>query len=265
VLDRSIGHPLSFQRIIPALQKRFPEWAENFPAYLPPLLEVEAAEHRKAHRIVVASSFTRRTLIENGVPNEKIEINPYGVDTQRFSPSPRPCSGRQLRFVFLGALSARKGLPLLLRAWRSLSTEGAELWLVGPVSEANARLLKPMPGLKVIGKIPHEELPALLRQCDVLVFPSYFEGFGLVILEALACGLPVIATEATAAPDLIKHGVEGYIVPTGDLEALRDALQRFIFSPSDLERMSCAARLCAERYSWDAYGDRWFEILHNMV
>lgn len=265
VLDQSIGHPMSYQALFPSLRECFPEWVEDLQPRLPRLLLAERAEHRHARRIVVASSFTRRTLIQNGVAGEKIAMNPYGVDLDAFCPVPRPDSSRPLRFVFLGSLGARKGVPLLLQAWSSLSTSDAELWLAGPLSAHHARLIPPLPGLRVMGKKPHRELPGLLSQCDVLVLPSYFEGFGLVLLEALAAGMPIIATDATAAPDLITNGVEGYVIPAGNVEALRDALQRFIHSPGDLAHMSPAARRCAECYSWEAYGDRWVNLLQQVV
>jgi starch synthase len=265
LLDQSIGHPLSYRAIFPMLRQKFPGWAEDFPPRFPEQLKAEKAEHRLASRIVAASSFTRRTLIEQGVPAEKIVVNSYGVDLDKFSAGLRGDSSRPVRFVFLGSLGARKGVPLLLESWRSLAPTAAELWLVGPVSEGNARLIPALPGLRLIGKVPHRELPELFRQCDVLVLPSYFEGFGLVLLEAMAAGLPIIATDATAAPDLITQGIEGYVIPVGDGEALRDAMQRFIKSPGDLARMSPAARLAAERFSWDAYGDRWLDILRQVV
>ena len=89
-------------------------------------------------------------------------------------------------------------------------------------------LIPPLPHLRRLGHYPYRELPALLRQCDVLVFPSYCEGFGLVLLEALASGLPIITTDATAGPDLIQDGVEGRLIPSGNLEALCEAMQSFI-------------------------------------
>jgi len=82
-------------------------------------------------------------------------------------------------------------------------------------STRHARLIPTLPGLRVIGRVPHRELPGMLCQCDVLVLPSYFEGFGAVLLEAMAAGLPIIATDSTAAPDLIANGVEGYVIPRG--------------------------------------------------
>ena len=153
----------------------------------------------------------------------------------------------------------------MLQAWRSLESVEAELWLVGAISEQHKHLIPALKNLRVVGKVPHRELSDLLSQCDVLVLPSYFEGLAQVQLEALAAGLPIIATEATGATDLITNGVEGYIIPIGDINALRDAMQRFIASPGDLEHMSPAARYCAERYSLDAYGDRWMDLLRRVV
>jgi starch synthase len=154
---------------------------------------------------------------------------------------------------------------VLLEAWRSLASLGAELWLVGSVKARHAHLIPPLKGLRQIGKVPHEELPALLSQCDVLVFPSYFEGLAQVQLEALAAGLPIIATNASGATDLIADGREGYIIPVGDAEALCEAMLNFIKGTADLAVMSPAARLCGERYSWEAYGDRWIDMLDQVV
>jgi glycosyltransferase involved in cell wall biosynthesis len=265
ILDQSIGHPSSYQSLLPALCERFPQWAQDCEPRRPQVIQAESSEHRLASKIVVASSFTRRTLIENGVPSGKIITNPYGVDLGRFSPLWRPAPSRPLRFLFLGTLSVRKGVPLLLDTWRGLSPRDAELWLAGPLTRQHAALIPSLPGLRVIGKTPHRELPRLLRECDVLVFPSYFEGFGLVLLEAMAAGLPVIATDATAAPDLITNGVEGLIIPAGSAEALSEAVQFFLRFPENLFPMSAAARRCAERYSWDAYGNRWANLLSHVA
>ena len=263
ILDRTTGHPLAFQKILPPLHRKFPEWVTDVLPRLPRLLAAEQTEHRYAARIVVASSFARRTLVENAVPAEKIVVNPYGVDLDSFFPVSRPDSSRPFRFVFVGSITASKGVPLLLDAWRALAPSDAEMWLVG--QREHKRKIPVLPGLRPIGKLPHRELPNVLRQCDVLILPSYFEGFGLVLLEALAAGLPIIATDATAAPDLITHGVEGYIVPVGDVEALQDAMQRFTASSADLALMSRAARSAAERFTWDAYGNRWMEILKQVA
>ena len=265
VLDRSTAHPSSYQRLFPLLVRQFPEWGFDLAPHHPQLAAAVDFEHLRANRIVVASSYSLRTLLENGVPEEKIAIIPYGVDLEKFLPSPSHQPSRPLRFLFLGSIGIRKGVPLLLEAWRSLDVGDSELWLAGPISSRHKRLIPRLRGLRLLGKVPNPSLPGLFRHCDVLVFPSFSEGFGLVLLEAMASGLPVISTDATAAPDIITNGVEGYVVPAGDLEALRIALRRFIDSPGDARAMSAAARRRAERYTWDAYGDRWYRLLHQVV
>lgn len=263
-LDQSISHPLANQEIMRGVAQRFPQWGETIEERLPQVLACEHQEYQLSTRIVAASSFTKKTLMSYGIAADKIIINPYGVDLQAFYP-PESSGTRQrpLRFLFLGLISARKGVPLILEAWRKLALKDAELWLVGPLTESVRALIPELPGLKVMGKFHRQDLPNLLRQCDVLAFPSYCEGFGLVLLEALASGMPIITTDATAGPDLIQDGVEGQLIPTGDLDALCEAVRNLAREPDKLERMAHAARRCAERFSWEAYGDRWQQILQD--
>lgn len=263
-LDQSIAHPETKESVLRAVASRFPKWSEDIEPRLPVVLNSEKLEHKLATKIVVASSYTKETLIRQGVEADKIIINPYGVDLQKFNPPvERQPDGRPVRFLFLGALSARKGIPLLLEAWASLALKDCELWLVGPVAERERRLIPDLPGLYVKGKYPFEELPSLLQGCDVLVFPSYCEGFALVLLEALASGMPIISTEATAAPDLIQDGIEGLLIQSGNLDALCQAMKFCADNPEKLKSMGAAARRCAERFSWDSYGDRWKHILNE--
>jgi glycosyltransferase involved in cell wall biosynthesis len=263
-LDQSISHPLVNQEIMEGVARRFPDWREEIEVRLPVVLDCERREYELATRIVAASTFSKQTLISQGVPAEKINVNPYGVDLQLFHPpaAPRERNARPFRFLFLGLLTARKGVPLLLEAWRRMGLKDAELWLAGPATERARALVPELPGLKYVGKYPHRDLPDLLRQCDALVFPSYCEGFALVLLEALASGMPIITTEATAGPDLIQDKVEGRLVQVGDTDALCEAMQTLAAAePEQFERMSRAARRRAEEFSWDAYGDRWQQLL----
>lgn len=265
ILDQTISHPLANQTIMEGVARRFPDWQEDIEPRLPEVLAGEQREHRLATRITVASSFSKQSLVAQGVAADKITVNPYGVELDSFQPPPTPRRREPLRFLFLGLLSARKGVPLLLEAWRKLNLKNAELWLVGPVPEAARSLIPDLPGLKVLGRRAHQELPELLRQCDVLVFPSYCEGFALVLLEALASGMPVITTDATAGPDLIADGVEGRLIASGDLDALSEAMLECARDPDRVERMSVAARRCAERFTWEANGDRWQELLRGLA
>jgi glycosyltransferase involved in cell wall biosynthesis len=264
-LDQSISHPLFNESILREVVRRFSEWREDFEPKPALMLNAEIQEYNLATKIVAASYYTRQTLISEGVDAGKIVVNPYGVDLLRFHPSDSSRLHRPLRFIFVGSISARKGVPLLLEAWKALALKDAELWIVGPIAAHLRPLLPSLPGLKFLGKRPHEELPGLLRQGDVFVFPSFCEGFGLVLLEALASGLPIITTEATAGPDLISHETEGLLIKSGDLNALSHAIQFFVDNPDRVRTMSEAARRCAEKYTWEAYGDRWNQLLQDSL
>lgn len=264
-LVQTIAHPLVNQATSQRLARRFPEWQTTLECRLPNVLACENQEHKLATKILAASTFTKQTLVASGVPAAKIIINPLGVELDLFRPPGKPRTRQPLRFLFLGAISARKGVPLLLEAWRSLGLKDCELWLVGPITSKEFGLIPKLPGLTLRAKSPYEDLPELMRQCDVLVFPSFCEGFARVLLEALATGMPIITTEATAGPDLIQDKKEGLLIPSGNLEALREAMKYFVDHPDDLETMSVAARRCAEKFSWNSYGDRWHEILREFV
>lgn len=262
VLDQSIGHPDSKTAIYERLREGYPSWTEGIEPRRSEVSRAEKEEHDGATIVIAASSFTRRTLIENGVPVAKIRVNPYGVDCSRFSVAPRT-NHRPFRFVFVGSITARKGVPLLLEAWRRIRPSDAELWLAGPASSRAVSLIPDLPGLLYCGPLPHDEIPQILQQCDVLVFPSYFEGFGLVILEAMACGIPVITTTATAGPDIYSHGDGGWLTAPGDLEGLVAAMSRCLENPAAVQAAGRRARVIAERSSWASYGDRWRDILQE--
>ncbi len=264
VLDQSIAHPLWKKQVFEAVAARYPDWQESLAPPLPEMLAHEAAEHELAQVIVVASNFTKRSLLAHGVPEAKVVINPYGVDLDAFAPRPSgEATRRPFRFLFLGALTARKGVPLLLEVWRRLASRQAELWLVGPASPPVRRLIPDLPGLRILGKRPHRDLPGIIRNCDVLVFPSYFEGFGLVVLEAMACGVPVIASDATAGPELIEDGVDGWLMAAGDAVRLQAVMEAALARPDQVFAMGRLARQKAEAYTWDAYGARWQTLLET--
>jgi alpha-maltose-1-phosphate synthase len=266
ILDQTIAHPRSKNRVYESIKKQFPDWADDLEIRAAMVSAAEDAEHRKAARIVVASSFTKATLVENGVPVEKIVLNPYGVDLQRFAARHQTRDGvRPFRFIFAGLVCARKGIPLLQKAWAALQPKDAELWIVGPMTPTAAKNVSSDGNVRVMGKVPNTRLAAMLSQSDVFVFPSYFEGFALVLLEAMASGLPVITTTATAGPDIISQGKDGWIIDPGDLDALVETMRFCLQNQDRITEMGANARRTAERFSWDAYGDRWAEILKAVV
>jgi glycosyltransferase involved in cell wall biosynthesis len=247
------------------LAARFANWITTFEHRDPRVLEAEAIEHACADLIVCSSTFARATLLKGGIPHEKIRIIPLGVNLSVFTP-PVVRSDQPFRFVFVGSVSAQKGVPLILDAWRSLQPTGAELWLAGSVSNRARGLIPDLPGLKILGQVPSDRVQDLLRQCNVLLFPSYFEGFGLVLLEAMACGLPVIAASSTGAPDLIlTAGDGGWIIPPGDLQSLAEAMQTCLAHPARTLNAAVRARQIAEAHSWFHFGEGWSKLLAEEI
>ncbi len=260
-LDQSTIHPNEKINVVNSLKAQFPDWFVELPEKPDELMKLEEEEHTLSTKIVVASTFTKNSLISQGVPAEKIVINPYGV-SKNFFRERNTSKRKKLRFLYLGLMGPAKGLPLLLQLWNEYELhQKAELWLVGPTpTPFNLDLLKG-PGITYKGKLPHDQLPPLLNDCDCMVFPSFFDGFGQVILEAMAAGLPVITTTATAGPDIIENGVDGFLVSPGDKKGLAACMLEALADRTRLEDMSIRAREKARMFNWDSYGDRWKNIL----
>ncbi|HNP78446.1 MAG TPA: glycosyltransferase family 4 protein [Cyclobacteriaceae bacterium] len=266
VLDQSIGHPRGKHFLFTQLRERYPDWAEDIsvkPAYL---LEREDAEYELAQRIVVASTFTKNSLSQFGIGEEKIRINPYGVSDSFFIERNDHSGTRPIRFLCLGTVGARKGSPFLQEVWSdgNFQASGAEVWFAGPATEKVKDLIQPTQGFVYQGRVSHREIPELLGKCDCLLFPSFYEGFGQVILEAMAAGLAVITTENTAGPDIIEHGVDGLLFQAGDAVGLKQLLDRVLTRPEDVKRMGARAREKARTFTWARYGATWNTILQEL-
>jgi starch synthase len=266
ILDVSIAHSVSKNKAYEAIALQFPEWSFALEHKSKHLLDTEQKEYEHADGIIAASLFTKQTLIDNGVDQNKIFINPYGIDSSLFKLKEKFYDKGPVKFIFVGIVDARKGIPLLMDVIKKIPPTAAEFSFVGPVSSKIEAMIQDyqLPNVYVVGKVPHAELATVFGKHDVFVFPSYFEGFGLVILEAMAIGLPVITTTATGGPDCIENGKEGFIINCGDEQALHTSIDFFIKHPNEIERMGIAARKKAEQFSWDAYGDRYSAIINTV-
>ena len=179
---------------------------------------------------------------------------PGGEDDTATGPRDYRTTGRRdkLRFIYAGGCSIRKGIPVLLEAWEKAQLREAELLLVGSWQLAESKLNQLPRGVKFLGPVGPEKLRDLYRASDVFVFPSFFEGFGLVILEAMGCGLPVIASDRSAGPDVLD-GSCGRVVAAGDLEQLVETLRWFDVNRDRLPAMKAAARNRGESLTWSSY------------
>lgn len=229
-------------------------------------------EFAQADHVVCCSALARQTMIEHGVDSTKIVVHRLGVNLAQFVRAPtrvRP-GRRPLRLVFVGAMTPLKGLHYLLEAFRNLDVN-TELWLVGvlptdPVLKAMiADCEQATKRLKLIGPVAQSQLNAIYNQCDLFVLPSLSDGWGMVVSQALACGLPVVVSDMTGAKELVNPGQNGYVVKSGDVADLTEKLTLSIAHcrkghwHDGLDEI----RISAER-TWDDYGNGWVQWLQNI-
>lgn len=250
IYDLPIGYYPAWERRHAALRREYGDWTDGSADEPYVRREQKQREMMLADVVLAPSTFVAQTVKEH--VDRRVSLCPYGVDSAFWCPAPAGEPQATLRFVYAGACSLRKGTPQLLEAWAAARLPDARLELVGDWQLAARRRTQLPPG--VIHRPPTSavELRTRFQASDVFVFPSCFEGFGLVILEALACGLPVIATDATAGPDVLDEGC-GRLVPAGDKDALVEALRWFDLHRERLPVMRRAARARAERETWARY------------
>jgi glycosyltransferase involved in cell wall biosynthesis len=211
-------------------------------------LAQKTAEIKLADLVLVPSEFVANT-VQNYL-DKQVTTVPYGVDTIFWSPRGQPSPHTRLRFIFVGQVSVRKGTPLLIKAWELANLENCELHLVGKWQLSRALRLPD----NVVWHAPCSKfaLRSLLRSSDVFVLPTNFEGLSLSLLEALACGLPVLTTAASGGAGIVSAEV-GLIIPEDDLAALVDSLRWFEYNNERIRTMSAAARKAAELTTWESY------------
>ena len=220
-----------------------------------------------ADAITVPSSFSRRSFIEMGVPAEKVHTIPYGVRLEAFARIADPRADT-FNVLFAGHVSLRKGIPYLLEAFAKLNHPAKRLRIAGSMAPEIKQLLTRLPhqSVEFLGSVPQADLPKIMSESHVLVLPSIEDGFGLVMSQAMACGCPVIASTNTGGEDLFADGVEGFIVPIRDVDALANRMQRLMDDP-DLQRRMSEAALARVRYlgGWTQYGDQWESLLQRLT
>jgi starch synthase len=264
IYDLPIGYWRAAQQIYAEEREREPEWAATLTGTRDSeeKLARKEEELQLAERVVVASNFTKQTLKGADFAGA-ISVIPYG--SPAFASNEIARRSDKLRVLFAGSLGQRKGLSYLLRAVDSLGNR-VELTLLGRKATENCPPLDTaIQKHRWIPTLPHGDVLREMQKHDVLVLPSLFEGFGLVILEAMAQGLVVIATPHTAAPDLIDDGIDGFIVPIRSGGAIAEKLELLLQDPARLDEMKKAARRKAQAHRWEVYRRGLAQLAQEVV
>lgn len=215
-------------------------------------------EFLEADYIQIPTKFVGRTFVDRGIPAEKLLYAIYGVDANRFTPRSRPSGTEPFRAICTSGINLRKGARVLMEAWRKLSWSDAELHWIGKTTSETAHLFREQPQTIILHEwMSHEELSDLCRRCDVFVLPSFEDGFARVMLEAAACGLPLIVTPNTGAEDFFSPGEpEGWLIPVNDVDALCGSLRS---AKGDRDRTFALGQSAAQKaraFTWDVYGEQ---------
>jgi teichuronic acid biosynthesis glycosyltransferase TuaC len=235
-----------------------------------------AAVLRDAAVVVAVSEAVARGIRSCVTGLRDVRVLHNGVDTALFTPRDSD-DGRgtapTLRTLSAGRLVDTKANDLVVRAIAMLSARGlsVEHTIAGDGPEmGRLRRLATELGIadrvRFTGAYPHADLPALMRESDLFVLPSWDEAFGIVYLEAMASGVPVIAASDGGATDIVTEGADGWLVGPRDVDAIADAIAGFAaMAPADREQMSSAARRKAEAFTWEANARGLMRIAADVI
>jgi glycosyltransferase involved in cell wall biosynthesis len=256
ILALGSAHPRDQVELVNAERRR---WGLK-PLHATPTVRQIEQELVLADTVLVQSRFSQQSLSQHGVPARKQVRIPLGVNITRYSPAVARPAG-SFRVLFVGQVTLRKGVPCLLEAWKQLAWPDAELRIVGQVLPDCGPALRHFAGLPGVAVEGYTADPlAAFHSSDVFIAPSVEDGFGLVVAEAMACGLPVVVSDHTGAADLVQHGENGFVVSYSDVAGYAAALETLRANPSLANRMGRAARATAQRHTWTAYQQRLVDL-----
>jgi glycosyltransferase involved in cell wall biosynthesis len=260
IYDLPIAYWETAQRLLQQEAQRYPRWEPTLGGTRDSgqKLARKTRELELAEVVICPSAFVLDSLPERARHEKKCIVAPFGSPSHVTFESHRT-DGKPLRLLFAGALTQRKGLADLFAAMKLVAAKGAELVVMGSLLMPVSFYRDEFPGFIYEPPRDHAAVLRLMRSCDVLVLPSIVEGRALVQQEAMACGLPLIATRNAGGEDLIVEGKTGFLVPIGAPAAIAEKIEWFLENRDQLPAMSVAARAKAAELTWPAYGEK---ILH---
>jgi glycosyltransferase involved in cell wall biosynthesis len=261
--DLPIGYWRAGRKLLENEAARWPEWAATLTTFKDSEIKLarKDEELKLADRIFVASSFTAKTLDNYPGIIAPVKVIPYGFPVVGTAKEYDNAAGRPLKLLFVGGLSQRKGIADLFAAVSKFGRH-VELTVVGSKTGNDCPALDTeLARHKWIPSLPHDAILQIMKEHDVLVFPSLFEGFGLVITEAMAQGTPVITTERTAGPDVIEHDNNGWLIRAGHEQDLQIAIEKLLQQPKLIGQAGKAAMETARLRPWQVYGKELAEAI----
>ncbi len=233
------------------------------------LSRLEGLHARRSPMVLSTSRYCcDRIEAHYGVPRERLAVVPEGIDLRRWEPAGEHATPEPGTVLCVARQYPRKRVGDLVEAFARLRRDcpDARLVVIGDGPEHGAlQVLVARLGLgdavRLAGVLADEEVQAWYRRASLFCLPSIQEGFGIVFLEAMASGLPVVSTTATAIPEVVPHGLAGLLVPPRDPEALSDALRTLLTDSALRERCRAFGREHVKPFSWDRVAERFLEAV----
>ena len=252
ILERGSSHIQFQSEILAEEYKKFNlEYKVDYKS-----IKSELDEYFLADYISVPSQFAKQTFLDKGFKEEKIILTPYGVNQTDFFSKEK--KDNVFRFISVGTLSIRKGTLYTLQAFDELNLPNAELILVGSISYEIIPFIKKYKKnkrIKFFGNVNQDKLVNFYNNCDIFVISSIEDGFAMVIVQALTCGLPVICTKNSGGSELIENDHNGYVIPIRDVSLLKNYMNKLYRNPQSL--LSLKKNLIFNKnLSWNNYGDK---------
>lgn len=258
ILDYETAPAEMEANLVHSAEVLYEEWLPYRPRSLPPGITAYADRQRDeaelADLVICPSSFGMRLVCEQGTAGEKARCIPFAAgDCFVRKRSPREGA---LRVLFAGNDAIRKGLPVLVEALRLIPPGVVEARGAGDWSLSDYGWDRCRQAMQVLGPVPRTNMPTLYDWADVFVLPTFSDTMGVVLLEAMASGVPVIATENSGGPDLIRDGLDGFVIPVNSARALAEHLLTLSEDREALATMSENAYARSTHFTLERYGDR---------
>lgn len=225
--------------------------AFSSPALFDQICRLKDEQNKYVDYFLVLSELAKRTLVDAGFDSNSIFKVNLGFDPKNFRLK-QFSTKTHFTILFVGTISRKKGVHLLLQAFRELNLPGTTLVLVGSPGDGKD-LLEGLPQ-NIVHKpfVNHEQLALIYQQADIFVFPSFLDSWGMVVIEAMACGTPVIVSENTGAREVVEKGA-GFVIPVGDVEEIKKKIILLYKDRSTVEKLGRQAHELAQQYTWENY------------
>ena len=224
-------------------------------------------EIKDSQYFLIASNVVKRSMKFSGIKDDQMFLAPYGVDCDKFDFVQKQTLEKPLKLVYVGQVTYHKGIHHLLKVLDRFSEDDVELYLAGGYSESTpfVQEYKNRKNIHFLGFVTRDVLASLYQKSDVFVFPTLGEGYGMVILEALSCGVPCVVSDLAGGDDAIIEGYNGYKFKAGDDDDLYKKIQWFIDNPTKFPEYSENSRRSVEKQTWQSYYDSVINAIEQIM